>query len=89
LINQVLDIAYAYRTPYHLKTVYTITVISFAARFVLSIGLGQYYYHKYVRNYRPSGLGSKQEEKVIEMDNDDEEAEMEAEKGKSMSRRDA
>jgi vacuolar-type H+-ATPase subunit C/Vma6 len=57
----------------------------------MTLLMGQYFYHKHVRMYRPSGLGTMQEEKVVQNLEDDEEGEEveQTETGKKMSRRDA
>ena len=68
--NQVLDIIYAYKTPYHQKMIFNVTCISLIARFVLTIGFGQYFYTIYVRNYKPK-MGRQGEDKVIEEDIDE------------------
>lgn len=70
--------------------IYTFTVISISIRFVATLLMGQYFYHKHVRLYKPSGLGTMQEEKVVEnLDDDDNNDEVEAtETGMKMSRRD-
>jgi hypothetical protein len=81
MLNQSLDIVYAYKVEYLMKGVYIITCLFLVLRFIFTIGVGQYYYQIYVRNYK-SGLGRAGEEKSVKEENIDDEVEVD-EKGKS------
>ena len=82
LLNVALDIVYAYRVSFTSKLMYIIVCVFLAIRIVFTLGFGQYYYSKYVRNYR-ANLGGLAEEKVVE------EREEADEKNKSTSRKQA
>ena len=84
-LNQVLDIIYAYKTPYHQKMIFNVTCISLIVRLLLTIGCAQYFYTIYVRNYKPK-MGRQGEDKVIEEDVDEVDAD---ETGKTDSKNEA
>lgn len=87
LLNQTLDIVYAYKIQYVMKMVYIITCLFLILRFIFTITIGQYYYHTYVRNYR-TGLGRAGEEKTIKEENiDDDDVEVDERGKKATSRR--
>lgn len=52
LLNVALDIVYAYRVSFTSKLMYILVCVFLAVRIVFTLGFGQYYYSKYVRNYR-------------------------------------
>ena len=85
LINQCLDIVYAYKVEYLMKGVYIITCLFLILRFLFTIGIGQYYYQIYVRNYK-TGLGRSGEEKTVKEENIEDDVEVD-EKGKSATSR--
>ena len=70
LLNQALDIIYAYKTPYHQKMIFNVTCLSLLVRLVLTVGFSQYFYTVYVRLYKPK-MGAMGEEKVVEEEFDD------------------
>jgi len=57
LLNAVLDIVYAYKTPYVMKMIFLLTCVFILVRVVFTFVMGQYYYTKYVRQYKPNLLG--------------------------------
>ena len=70
LLNVALDIVYAYKISYVIKMIYVLTCGFLVVRIVFTLGFGQYYYSKYVRNYRPN-LGDFGENKVVDDDTGD------------------
>ena len=54
LLNAVLDIVYAYKTPYVMKMIFLLTCVFILVRVVFTFVIGQYYYTKYVRQYKPN-----------------------------------
>jgi hypothetical protein len=64
-LNVSLDIVYAYKISFQLKLMYIIMCVFLAVRIVFTLGFGQYYYSKYVRNYRVQ-LGGLAESKFAE-----------------------
>ena len=52
LLNAALDIVYAYKISFQLKIMYILMCVFLVVRIVFTLGFGQYYYSKYVRNYR-------------------------------------
>jgi hypothetical protein len=65
LLNVTLDIIYAYKVSFTSKLMYILVCVFLAVRIVFTLGFGQYYYSKFVRNYRPN-LGGLAEEKVVD-----------------------
>ena len=64
LVNCVLDIVYAYNTTYVIPTIFLATLALILVKVVFVIGVGQYYYHIFVRMYKPN-LGETVEHKVV------------------------
>ena len=62
LLNVALDIVYAYKVSFQLKLMYILMCVFLAVRLFFALGFGQYYYSKFVRNYR-ANLGGLAEEK--------------------------
>ena len=54
LVNLSLDISYAIKTPYIMKMIFVLTCFFILFRIIVTLIAGQYYYTKYVRNYRMS-----------------------------------
>ena len=52
LLNAALDIVYAYKISFQLKLMYILMCVFLVVRIVFTLGIGQYYYSRYVRNYR-------------------------------------
>ena len=65
LINVILDIFYAYTTTYMIKMIFLITCGLILVRIIVIFLVGQCYYRKFVRNYRPN-LSHAVEEKDAE-----------------------
>jgi len=61
LMNAGLDIVYAYKISFSLKLMYIMVCIFLVLRIVVTLGFGQYYYSKYVRNYRVNLRGLAEE----------------------------
>jgi hypothetical protein len=61
LLNVALDIVYAYKISFQLKIMYILMCVFLAVRIVFTLGFGQYYYSKYVRNYRVNLRGLAEE----------------------------
>ena len=53
LANAAVDIVYAYRTTYELEAVFQVTCVFLGIRAVGALAAGQWYYHVFVRQYRP------------------------------------
>ena len=62
LLNAVLDIVYAYKTTYVMKMIFLLTCAFILVRIVFTFVMGQYYYTKFVRQYRPNLYGYESEE---------------------------
>jgi hypothetical protein len=75
LFNAGIDIAYVYRTTYVLKLLFTITCAFLVIRIVITLLIGQYYYTKFVRNYRPGMSEGAANRNVDEADHEDDEDE--------------
>lgn len=69
LINLALDIVYAYKIPYVMKMIFIITCIFILLRIIFTFVAGQYYYTKFVRNYRPN-MTTTAEEKDVDIDDE-------------------
>lgn len=85
LLNQVLDIVYAYKIEYILKMVYIVTCTALVLRFLMTLAIGSYYYNMYVVNYK-TALGRAGEEKTIKEEKIEDEVEVD-ELGKSATSR--
>jgi len=72
LANAAVDVIYAYRTRYVLATIFQLTCAFLILRVIGTVAAGQYYYTKYVRNYRAS-MGDVAEEKNAEDEGEEEE----------------
>lgn len=75
LFNAGIDIAYVYRTTYVLKLIFTITCAFLVIRIVITLLIGQYYYTKFVRNYRPGmseGAENRNDDQADHEDDEDE-----------------
>jgi hypothetical protein len=53
-----------------MSMIFIITIVFLVSRVVITMMMGQFYFSKYVRNFKPS-MGSMGEEKVIEEDRED------------------
>ena len=73
LVNAGVDIVYAYRTTYVLEAVFQVTCLFLGVRAVAALAAGQWYYHAFVRRYRPSMSDAAEGKNVG--DEDDEEGE--------------
>lgn len=69
LINLSLDIVYAYKIPYVMKMIFIITCIFILMRIIFTFVAGQYYYTKFVRNYKPSMMATA-EQKDVDIDDE-------------------
>lgn len=85
LLNVSLDIVYATKVTYSLRLIYILTCLFIISRIMVTLGFGQYYYNKFVRNYRTQSLGGLGENK----DADENEQEEVDEKNKSGSKKQA
>jgi hypothetical protein len=90
-----MDILYAYSAVYVSQTIYFATCVLLLIRLVLSIVIAQFYYNKYVKNWKfsMSQYGSNNESRGVQEDRgDDDEGDYEErqdERGRSMSIKDA
>ena len=67
LVNVILDVFYAYTTTYTIKMIWMITCILIVVRILVIFLVGQCYYRKFVKNYRPN-MSHAIEEKDIDDD---------------------
>ena len=90
LLNNVMDILYAYSTIYVSQTIFFATVVLLLIRVIGAISIAQHYYNKQVVNYK-FGMSTSARREVQEDKGDDsvEEEQRVNEKGKSMSMKDA
>lgn len=72
LANAAVDVIYAYRTRYVLASIFKLTCAFLILRVLGTVGAGQYYYTKFVRNYRAS-MGDVAEEKNADDEGEEEE----------------
>jgi predicted transcriptional regulator len=65
-----VDIAYVSKSPFFMKSIFYVSIIFICLRFFSAFALGQYYYTKFVRNYKPN-LSSTVENKMVAEENED------------------
>lgn len=71
VVNVSVDILYAYKSPYAITLIFQLTIACLIARALITFGIGQYYYTKFVRNWKPSMSGM-DEDKDREYEADEE-----------------
>ena len=71
LLSVASDIIYAYKSPYANSLIFKLTCGVLGLRLLVTILIGQYYYSRYVRNWKPNMAGMS-EEKGAQEDSDEE-----------------
>jgi len=68
LVNVILDIFYAYTTSYTIKMIFIITCGLILTRIIVIFLVGQFYYSKFVRNYRPNMSHAVEDKNAVDDD---------------------
>ena len=60
LVNAVSDLGYGFLSPFYSKTLFVSIMVFLALRIVVILGLSQYYFIKFVSNYKPDSFENNQ-----------------------------